>query len=151
MPEFRQNLATKEWVILAPQRGKRPSDFRHERSISGPASPYQAECPFCAGNEDQTENPVYVFPPDGQWQVRVVPNKYAALQPQLAATRTRVGSFLAAKGFGVAEVVIEHPRHDLTIATMELSEVINILKAYRQRQAEISRNDRINLITVFRN
>jgi UDPglucose--hexose-1-phosphate uridylyltransferase len=151
MPEFRQNLATKEWVILAPQRGKRPSDFRQENRPSGPPSAYHAECPFCAGNEDQTEDAVYVFPPEGQWQVRAVPNKYAALQPHLATTRTRVGSFLAAKGFGVAEVVIEHPRHDLTIATMELSEVINVLKAYRQRQAEIGRNDRINLITVFRN
>ena len=151
MPEFRQNQATKEWVILAPERGKRPSDIKKEQSKQKPLPEYSRDCPFCAGNESETLEPVYVHPEENDWQVRVVPNKYAALQPQLATTRTHVGSFLAAKGFGIAEVVIEHPRHNQTTALMELEEVTNVLRAYRQRQIEISKNDKINLVTIFRN
>ncbi|NOY89468.1 MAG: galactose-1-phosphate uridylyltransferase [FCB group bacterium] len=151
MPEFRQNKATKEWVILAPERGKRPSDFINTEDKKESTQTDKKKCPFCPGNEDQTDKPTLVIPSKGDWQVRVVPNKYAALQPNLATTRTWVGSFLAAKGFGIAEVIIEHPDHNLTLALMELDEVGNVLRAYRERQKEISKNDKINLVTIFRN
>lgn len=151
MPEFRQNQATKEWIILAPERGKRPHEYAIERKERNPLPSYRKDCPFCAGNEIKTETPVYVRPEEGDWQVRVVPNKYAALQPDLATTRTRVGSFLAAKGFGIAEVVIEHPRHDITIALMDLEEVAAVLRAYKDRHQALRDNEKINLITIFRN
>jgi UDPglucose--hexose-1-phosphate uridylyltransferase len=151
MPEFRQNKATKEWVVIAPARGKRPSDFTKEQKKREPLPPYKAECPFCKGNEGMTPEPVYVFPSKEDWKIRVVPNKFAALQPDLATTRTYVGSFLAAKGFGIAEVVVETPEHNKSIATMDLQEVSAVLKSYRARQQEISKNDNINLVTIFRN
>lgn len=151
MPEFRQNQATKEWIILAPERGLRPHEYKAATVERAPLPSYKKNCPFCVGNESQTEEAVCVRPDEGPWQVRVVPNKYAALQPDLATTRTRIGSFLAAKGFGIAEVVIEHPRHDVTPAGMELEEIANILRAYRDRHLKIRENDKINLITIFRN
>ncbi|MEW6412369.1 MAG: galactose-1-phosphate uridylyltransferase [Candidatus Zixiibacteriota bacterium] len=151
MPEFRQNQATKEWVVLAPERGGRPSDYAGPRKERRDFPDYKQGCPFCPGNENQTEDPVYIYPEDDNWQVRVVPNKYAALQPNLDTTRNRVGSFLTADGFGVAEVVIEHPRHNTSIALMKPDEVTNVLRAYRQRHFAISKNDKINLITIFRN
>ena len=151
MPEYRQNKATKEWVILATERGKRPSDFIKEVPTRAPVPPYKDNCPFCPGNEHLTYEPIYAHPSGNDWQVRVVPNKFAALQSDLDVTRNRVGSFLTAGGFGIAEVVIEHPRHNQTLATMEITEVAEVLRAYRERQTEISKNDRINLVTIFRN
>jgi UDPglucose--hexose-1-phosphate uridylyltransferase len=151
MPEFRQNLATKEWVVLATERGKRPSDFTKERPPRVIPPPFKDDCPFCPGHEDKTPSPTYIFPEQGDWQVRVVPNRFAALQPNLATTRSSVGRFLSAKGFGIAEVVIESPKHNLTIATMDIKELGNVLLAYRARLREISKNDKINLITIFRN
>ncbi len=151
MPEFRQNLATKEWVIISPERGKRPSDFIKDQFKKEPLPSYDHDCPFCAGNEEKTPPEVYRFPSEGNWQARVVPNKFAALKSNLATTRTNVGAFLAAKGFGIAEVVIESPKHDTHPALMKIEEVLEILKAYRRRQEEISKNKEINLITIFRN
>lgn len=151
MPEFRQNLATKEWVVLATERGKRPSDFTKERPPRTLTPPFKDDCPFCPGHEDKTPAPMYIFPDKGDWQVRVVPNRFAALQPNLATTRSSVGRFLSAKGFGIAEVVIESPKHNLTIATMNITELGNVLLGYRARLREISKNDKINLITIFRN
>ncbi len=151
MPEFRQNLATKEWVILATERGRRPSDFSKDRQPRPLPPSFKDDCPFCPGNEDKTPPATYVYPDKGDWQVRVVPNRFAALQPNLATTRSYSGRFLSAKGFGVAEVLIESPRHDQTIATMDIKEIGNVLRAYRQRIVEIRKNDKINLITVFRN
>ncbi len=151
MPEFRQNLATKEWVIVSPERGKRPSDFKRDPETREPIPSYSDKCPFCPGNEENTPPDIFRFPEEGNWQVRVVPNKFAALKPDLATTRTSAGKFLAAKGFGIAEVVIETPKHDRHLALMNIDEVSAVLKAYRQRQEEISKNADINLITIFRN
>ncbi len=151
MPEFRQNKATKEWVIVSPERSKRPSDFAGEIEKKAPLPSHDEGCPFCVGHEDKTPPPVYVFPKKGEWQVRVVPNKFAALKADLATTRTWVGSFLAVKGFGIAEVVIESPQHNKDIVNMSLGEVGSILTSYRERHIEIAKNENINLITIFRN
>ncbi len=151
MSEFRQNMATKEWVIVAPSRGKRPSDFSKEQVKREPLPSHKDQCPFCKGNENQTPPPVYIQSCDGDWRIRVVPNKFAALQPGSATTRSHVGSFLAAKGFGIGEVVIETPLHNETIATMALPDVTAVMNAYRVRHEEIARDENINLITIFRN
>ncbi|MFH1375002.1 MAG: galactose-1-phosphate uridylyltransferase [bacterium] len=151
MPEYRQNIATREWVILAPERGGRPEDFHSPSYISANVPKRRHDCPFCTGNEGQTESATYVYPNQGNWQVRVVPNKFAALRPDLSASRSQTGAFLSAGGFGIAEVVVEHPHHNQTIATMELPEVAAVLRAYHERQAQVSQDSRINLVTVFRN
>ncbi len=151
MPEFRQNQASKEWVILAPERGMRPSDFRESRPKPQILSAYRTDCPFCKGNDKHIVTPVLSVPGDGDWQVRVVPNKFAALQSDTSPERRHVGGFLSANGFGIAEVVIEHPMHNRTIGTMTVSEVTQILWAYHARQVEISKNEKINLVMIFRN
>ena len=151
MSEFRQNLATREWVIVSPGRGKRPSDFSGGLEKKAVPPPHRKDCPFCPGNENMTPDAVYVHPDNDNWQVRVVPNRYAALDPELATTRSHLGSFLAAKGYGVAEVVIESPGHDKNVALMQMGEVSAILTAYRQRYEEISKKEEIQLITIFRN
>lgn len=51
----------------------------------------------------------------------------------------------------MAEVVIETPQHNLNIATMDHQTVRNILQSYKVRYTELSRDDRVNLITIFRN
>ncbi len=153
MPEFRQNLATKEWVIIAPERSKRPRDNNSAVQPEPLDRPkWRQDCPFCPGNEERTTVPVLVYPTDGpQWQVRVVTNLYAALNRDLEPTRTYHGRFLAAEGFGVADVVIEHPRHDLSPAQMSESEVATFLRAYRERYVTIDKDLRINLVSIFRN
>jgi UDPglucose--hexose-1-phosphate uridylyltransferase len=81
----------------------------------------------------------------------VVPNKFAALQSDLTTTRKHEGRFLKADGFGIAEVIIETPLHNCSIATMDLEEVRNTVLTYRERYAALSKNERLDLITIFRN
>ena len=71
MPEFRQNMATKEWVILAPERGKRPKDIFEQSPRKEPLPEKDINCPFCPGNENQTTAPVFSLPSQDNWQVRV--------------------------------------------------------------------------------
>ena len=50
MTELRQDPTTKQWVIIATERARRPQDFV-QQSISLTLPPYKADCPFCPGNE----------------------------------------------------------------------------------------------------
>jgi len=152
MPEFRQNMATKEWVIISPERARRPEDFAKDRPKKARSLPaHKKSCPFCPGNESKTPEAVLEIPGNSKWALRVVPNKFAALKDHLTPERIRVGKFLKAGGFGIGEVVIETPAHNKTIATLEPKEVEAILKAYRTRYLEIAKNEKITLITIFRN
>jgi UDPglucose--hexose-1-phosphate uridylyltransferase len=92
-----------------------------------------------------------VIPAAGPWSVRVVPNRFAALVPELSPNRHRMGRYLFAEGYGIAEVLIESPRHDLTAATMKEESVAVIVDALAQRYTAIARRPAINLITTFRN
>ncbi len=82
---------------------------------------------------------------NGAWSLRVVPNKFAALQSHLTTERKHEGRFLKADGFGIAEVIIETPFHNRTIATMDLEEVKNTVLTYRERYAALSKMN--NLIS----
>lgn len=151
MSEFRQNRATKEWIIIAPERGKRPFDLACDPVKREDIPSYSKSCPFCPGHEDQTPSELFQIPPAGNWKLRVVPNRFAALSPDKPVERNFIGSFLTVEGFGIAEVIIESPLHSATIANMSTDDVNQILYAYRERQRVVSKNEHINLVTIFRN
>jgi UDPglucose--hexose-1-phosphate uridylyltransferase len=151
MPEFRQNFVTKEWVVIASERAKRPEQMRRDE-VERPAIPaYREDCPFCPGHEARTPAPVLAVEEGGQWRLRVVPNKFAALRPDESTKRECIGPFLRAGGFGEAEVVIESPHHDRSLENLPLTEVERVLRAFRTRYLAISSDPRINLVTIFRN
>lgn len=151
MSEFRQNLATKEWVIIAPGRSSRPHDFRSEQN-NGPVSPaHRADCPFCLGNEYKTAIELLRIERDGEWLMRAVENRFSALSSEASVERTQEGVFLKCGSYGHAEVIIESPKHNETLATMERSQVHDLLRLYRQRMAEISMMPNIAIVMLFRN
>jgi UDPglucose--hexose-1-phosphate uridylyltransferase len=53
MSQIRQDPTTKEWVIIATERAKRPDGFvRQKALVNLPVS--SPSCPFCPGNEAMT-------------------------------------------------------------------------------------------------
>lgn len=53
MPELRQNFFTKEWVIIATERAKRPEELATHRVVQ-PIPEFVESCPFCPGNENKS-------------------------------------------------------------------------------------------------
>lgn len=151
MTELRLNAITRDWVIIATERAKRPDEFAkpHTETIAIPS--YSPTCPFCLGNEDLTGIESYRFNDNRGWRVRAVYNKYPALFPVGQAIRKVEGINRSLSGVGFHEVIIEHPRHDLTTALMEIEDVANIIRVYRQRYAEIRHDPRIASIIIFKN
>ena len=152
MPELRQNFFTKEWVIIATERAKRPKELARQRPDKTLAS-LVPTCPFCPGSEDKTPPEVLRIPVDatGRWQVRVVPNKFSALAREAQPTRTIHRSRRSMAGFGVHDVIIETPDHSHVTALMPDAHVGNILRAYKSRYDQLSLDPRIAHVTIFKN
>jgi UDPglucose--hexose-1-phosphate uridylyltransferase len=155
MPQLRQDPTTKEWVIIAAERAKRPHDFiRTKPSIEKPS--YKEDCPFCSGNEHLTPHESLAYrsggPPDSKgWWVRVIPNKFPALSPEGSLQREETGFFRMMDGVGIHEVVIENPLHNRLLPLMEDTQVEEILLSYRERYLALRDDPRIKLIIVFKN
>jgi UDPglucose--hexose-1-phosphate uridylyltransferase len=144
---------TGRWVIISTRRRKRPNDFRIERSTALGGS----YCPFCPGREDMTPPEVLAFRQQGGaangpgWDLRVVPNKFPALQVEGTLDREGEGLFDRMNGIGAHEVIIETPDHTRTLATMSEPEIERILWAFRERVLDLKKDRRFRYILIFKN
>jgi len=152
MPELRKDPIIGRWVIIATERAKRPTDFKTE-----PREPSGSFCPFCEGNEDKTPPEILAYREPGTegnkpgWRLRVVPNKFPALQIEGDLDKRGVGLYDRMNGVGAHEVIIETPEHHLTITELETAQIADILWAYRDRLSDLKRDTRFNFGMVFKN
>jgi len=153
MPEFRKDPILGRWIIIATERGQRPTDF----SIV-PLPAKGGFCPLCPGNERTTPpevlsygRPVGAPANSAGWTLRVVPNKYPALVIEGELDKEGEGLYDKMNGIGAHEVVVESPNHDDSFATMSPSQVRAILSAYRDRIVDLARDLRFQYVLVFKN
>ena len=153
MPQLRKDPITGRWVIISTDRQKRPNDFRVERAtIIG-----REQCPFCPGHESLTPPEVLSYRQNGGaantpgWDLRVVPNKFPALQVEGTLDREGDGMFDRMNGIGAHEVIIETPDHDRSLAAMSEPEIERVLWAYRERILDLKQDRRLRYILVFKN
>jgi UDPglucose--hexose-1-phosphate uridylyltransferase len=149
MSTLRQDPTTRQWVVLAPRRGRRP----HERLVvPRPSLPERDDtCPFCPGNVDQTPPEIDRLPHQERWSVRVVPNLFAALSGDGSVARTGPPLFREMPGTGSHEVIIESPRHDARLDTMDLEEVARVVEMWRTRYRALIERPEIRAVVVFKN
>jgi UDPglucose--hexose-1-phosphate uridylyltransferase len=153
MTELRQDRTSGTWVIVAPARRLRPTLPSPERSGPSEGRSFDPACPFCPGNEAQLPGILAETPasaPPG-WQVRVVPNKYPALALDAPPISSVAAPHVATAGYGVHEVVIEHPRHDADLSALADTEMRAIVRCYHQRFTFLAAQPRIETVVLFRN
>lgn len=134
MARFVPDINTKRWVIIAPQRARRPeeakihaADFQIVSEKEGYS--YHQDCPFCFGNEAQTPPEIVHHPKDSdKWDIRVVPNKYPITD--------------------MHEVIIHSPDHVKDISEFSLGHVVNLMKVYRDRYNALSEK---GTVMIFNN
>ena len=153
MSILRQDPTTKDWVIIATDRGKRPDDF--QRTIVASALPtHDPTCPFCPGQESLTPSAIIRYPQDSSldWGVRVVPNKYAAVSLNVEPYRQESGLFFREMGgVGHHEVIIESPQHDHRLSLMTDHEVELVLQACHERYCALRQDPQVKSIVLFKN
>lgn len=150
MPELRLNLITKEWVIISTERAKRPEGFKS--GIRKKVLPeFVNTCPFCPGNETKTPEEVFRISDGDQWKIRLVPNKFAALLREAERIRINDGLKHVISGFGIHDVLIETPLHNMTTALLPLDQASEIIKTYKRHFIELYSDPRIGNVIIFKN
>jgi UDPglucose--hexose-1-phosphate uridylyltransferase len=134
--ELRIDPLSGTWVLIAPERSRRPGSDRHRRrSKPWPTQQWVASCPFCPGNERLTPPEIarVAAPSDAPgWQVRAFANRYPILDG------------------GAHEVVVLTPRHDGALATMPPEQAALALRMLQERmRAHLSAGKRY--VEVFVN
>jgi len=152
MSELRKDPISGRWVIISVERGKRPTDF-----ISPSQRKRGGFCPFCHGNEYTTPEEIMAFRPPGTtpnspgWTLRVMPNKFPALQIYGDLNKAGVGIFDMMNGIGAHEVIVETPDHMLSLSTMPLKALEDVLWAYYLRLTDLRKDRRFKYVLIFKN
>jgi len=153
MPELRKDPIVGRWVIIAKNRADRPQDLS-EDALSPPAG---EECPFCEGNEAQTPPEIMALrepgtlPDQPGWRVRVVPNKFPALELEGDFNRRDSGMYHTMRGVGAHEVIIESPRHLAGTTELTADELRDVFWIYRDRLLDLKKDSRLVYGMIFKN
>ena len=123
MPQLRQSIITGDWVVIAPERAKRPDEYHRpadsiKREAAGP------ECVFCPESEAYQKLRLKDFESE---RIYIVPNKFPAFLEDKGGLSQRSyeqENFYRAKGsIGGHDVIIikDHTKGllELDVATLE--------------------------------
>ncbi len=153
MPELRQDPLTGIWVMISPERKKRPQYLDLSRKFNLKSD----ICPFCERNEYMTPPEIYAVRKDNSeanktgWKLRVVPNKYPALSAKEELNKIEDQIYNKMNGVGAHEVIIESDSHDIGIDEMEVEQIKQIFVSYKRRILGLKRDKRFKYIQVFKN
>jgi UDPglucose--hexose-1-phosphate uridylyltransferase len=154
MSEFRKDPLHNKWTLFVPTRGKRPHAFSYEKTQEEKGD--DKSCPFCEGNENMTPPETDSFRKKGKpdkpgWSVRVVPNKYPAVNKEIKMSDAADKIPCIVKGYGFHEVIVETPEHSKDIYSMNQDEIILILKMYIKRYKILKEKKNIKSVFIFKN
>ena len=147
-PHRRFNPLTRDWVLVSPQRARRPWQGQVEKTPSEALPQFDPDCYLCPGNERAggVKNPSYT----GTF---VFDNDFAALQPDAVEQNPVPSHPLLAASLerGLCRVVCFSPRHDLTLPELENLAIENVLAAWARESADLGAKDFIRYTQVFEN
>lgn len=152
MSELRRDPVMGRWVIVAPERARRPDNttFPATERKAGP-------CVFCGGQEALDPTEIFAIRDAGTvrntpgWQVRVLPNKFPVLRIEGKLVREGVGMFDMMAGIGAHEIIVETPEHGLELADLSESQIVHVIRAYRERMYDLGGDDRFKYVMIFKN
>ena len=162
--EVRKDYLLNRWVVIATERGRRPTDFAKQERQQAKA----AVCALCPGNEHMTPPAVLVYLKSGKrikktkdedgyrhkdWLIRVIPNLYPAFSPpKMRIGRKRIiknENLVAAVGHH--EVLVESRIHDEGPANAAIPQLVHVVSGYIDRLRELSAKPYVRYVSIFRN
>ncbi|MEZ6058192.1 MAG: galactose-1-phosphate uridylyltransferase [Planctomycetaceae bacterium] len=152
MSELRKDPVVGRWVIIAPERMARPQMTRAIESVD--ENEYD---PFLEGNEDATPPEILAYRSPGSqpngpgWRVRVVPNKFPALQAHQPVEKRGDGIYDMMAGTGAHEVIIECPHRETNLGRLSVEQIREVLWVYRDRLVDLKRDPRLVHGLIFKN
>jgi UDPglucose--hexose-1-phosphate uridylyltransferase len=155
--ELRFDVVSKDWVIIASGRSKRPQGFKLKKRKKLASA--KKDCPFC--NIETQKEPTLIYregkempldegiPKD--WTTIVIPNKYPAVSPDSDLGEEMEGKlYKKMKSVGYHELVITRD-HEKQIALFNISQIKELLDAYQNRYFSLVKKEFVNYVSIFHN
>lgn len=147
MHELRRDYLLDEWVIVASGRKKRPTP-KEEKKEPSP----KETCPFCPGHEKMTPPEILRVPVLAKkWRIRIVPNKYSAVQESEPIEKINLPFRFLKTAFGKHEVIIETPVHNLQLADFEVNRIMEVVNAFIERVDSLEGIENVEEVVLFKN
>lgn len=146
MSEFRQNPITKNWVLVAPARGKRPDEYKTYSVMHG-VPEVDNKCVFCPGNEHLNSEVVRI-PNNKNWQIRIIPNKFAALEHVNVYRHKEF--YMSRSGDGEHEVIITR-KHNEPVALQSIANVELTIRTFIERIESLGKKPGLAYVQIFHN
>lgn len=146
-PHRRYNALTREWVLVSPQRTDRPWQGQMEDVVREAQPEFDPNCYLCPGNArvGGVRNPAYT-------STFVFENDFAALRPDTPPGKIDEGGLLVAEAeLGIGRVVCFSPRHDLTIAGMDVPGIRMVIDTWTDQYLELGAVPFVNWVQIFEN
>jgi UDPglucose--hexose-1-phosphate uridylyltransferase len=146
-PHRRYNPLTGEWVLVSPHRTNRPWQGQVEKVAPESRPQYDPQCYLCPGNtraggvQTPKYNSTYVF--DNDFPVLTMDTP--------PGTFEAVGLLRAEAVSGVAKVICFSPRHDLTIAEMDASDIRAVVDTWADEYVRLIETPGIGYVQIFEN
>lgn len=165
--ELRFDLVSKDWVVIATARARRPESFKKEKKKIWEEK--KEKCPFCNVSTQETPTLIYVrgekapleqpltpkgfvlaraIPPD--WTTIVFPNKYPAFTQGEGLKEREEGPYRIMNGIGFHEVIVTRD-HKKTLANFTAQEVREVFDVYQERYLDLMNEKFVNYISIFHN
>jgi UDPglucose--hexose-1-phosphate uridylyltransferase len=149
--QLRQDIVTGDWVVIATGRGKRPSDFVEKNKKKSKEE--IKDCLFCDPVASGQEEDVLIYNTgEGDWTLRVFPNKYPAFARPVGGriSHKEEGPYFWMDGVGYHEVIVtrDHFKH---IGLMDPIWVAEILDSYQTRYLDLMNKKSVRYIEIFHN
>ena len=144
-PHRRYNPLTGEWLLLSPQRTQRPWQGKTEGAVADSGKEYDPDCYLCPGNarmqgqRNEDYQDTFVFNNDFQ----------ALIESDLQYEDSEDGLFCQESVAGTCRVICFSKRHDLTLAEMELSELLKVVDVWKLQTEEL--NKKYCWVQIFEN
>lgn len=148
--ELRFDLVSKDWVIIATGRARRPETFAEKHRVAQEIGAAK-DCLFC--HIETQLPPTLTYWQDAQkkeWSVVAFPNKYPAFSPGESLNERAVGPFQAMDGIGFHEVIVTRD-HTKQLAQFTTEQVKQVIDAYQERYLDLMNEQFVNYVFIFHN
>ncbi len=146
-PHRRWNPLKREWVLVSPQRTQRPWQGQTETPAQPAALQYDPACYLCPGNARAGGNVN-----DKYTSTYVFDNDFAALKPNVPEFKTDEQALLVAEAeSGICRVICFSPRHDLTLAKMDVPAIRKVVDIWAEQVVELGGRSDIGYVQIFEN
>ncbi len=134
-PHRRYNPLKDEWVLVSPHRTKRPWNGAMEQAQKN-VPPHDSTCNLCPNNEriNGDKNPNYK-------EQCIFTNDYQAIYPRDTSKEKRSDDelFQDMPVSGTCKVICFSPRHDITLAQMDVNDIARTFSTIQQEVIELEK------------